>query len=389
MPVLFAREIVLVSSMSKGMRGLSTAALAGVVTLALFVGPAAARETDPANDQYGFTGRYLLILEDRRGRPFRVKTFDPLTLRKKIVYTARSTADYIESPKAAAGTISFYVVRERKLRYRGKRLGSTTQTLITMKDDGSSRTVVRTFKQLGGWYKSCGSHGGSIILAEDGSHYLVERTAGKIAANGRRCARAASDKSASANLLRFADPFGAPTSRPVPLGTYLPGESEFESSTAPDGSGYAFQHGSSISYHDMASGAHRMIAPDPGHDFEGFRLGPGRRMIAAMREDSGAMDLHVYFFPDISDPARRIELTGVKSEELRGRFCGERPLVIDDSKRRYVLFNQLGGELQDVHFAAAGKITTSVGCTSSNLVLAIERPGRRKSRRWVFAPLVP
>lgn len=382
MPVLFAGEIGLNSSMNKALQGLAAIAMAGVFALALFAGRALARETDPASFQLGFTGRYLLILEHRHRQGFRIKTLDPLTLEKKVVYTAPRSVDYIENLTGAAGRIAFYIVRERPIRYRGKRVGTTTQTLITMKDDGGSQIVLKRFRSLGGWHKSCGSHPGKMFIASDGAHYLVESVAGKLAANGKRCARTANEASRRANLLRFADPFSAPTSRPMEPRTNI-------STPAPDGGGYAFQNRSSISYYDMITGAKQVISPDRGFDFEEHVLGPGRRMIATAREDSDDEKLHVYFFPDVSNPSQRFELTGIDSEELSGRFCGDRPLVVDASRARYLLFDQQGREIQVAYTGAADTSSIAVACTGSNLLLAVDTFNRRKSRRWVFAPLVP
>lgn len=369
-------------------RGLLLAALAGFALLA-YAQPAAAAESDPVDQQLGFTGRYLVIYEERRNRPFRIKTFDPLTLKKKVVYTAPRKSDLAGDLVAANGRISFYRFSERRIRHRGRVHGIANDTLVTMNEEGGDRQIVTTFRRASTGRRECGSLSGSMILADNGAHYVVEHVVGKIAANGVTCAKGSASRAVSQRLLRFDNPTATPVSRMLKSGTEIPSNSYFYGSTAPDGSGYAFQNRSSIAYYDMATGAKRVISPDRGLDFEEFRLGPGRRMIASAREHSGKMNLHVYFFPDIHNPTQRIELTGISSDELFGRFCGERPLVIDESKRRYVLFDQLGRELQDVYTGVVGTRTISVGCTTTNLVLAVERPEKRNSRRWVFAPLVP
>lgn len=373
---------------SQILRRASLLAAAGSFALAAFAGPSFAYETDPSQEQFGFTGRYLLIIEDRRGRPSRIKTFDPLTLQKKVVFTARRSTDFFEDLTASAGNISFVVTSERRVRSGGRTLGSTTQRLVTVKDDGGTPIVVETFKYLTSVKRFCGSMAYNTFLANTGAHYVVEHKEGRIAANGKRCAQPKPGERRRRNLLRFDDPFAIPVVRRLKADGGLPSVSRWPRSIAPDGGGYAFQNRSSIAYYDMASGLKRVITPQAGRHFEEFMLGPGKRMVATERDESRGEELRFLYFPNIDFPEQRIELTNIKTEILAGRFCGSRPLVIDQFQR-YYLFDDQGHALSPIYTAREGTTSTPVGCTGSSLVLAIEKQDWRGTLTWEFAPLSP
>lgn len=367
----------------------SLLALAGAFVALALAAPSFASESDPSLQRYGYTGRYLVIYEERRGKPTRIKTFDPLTLQKKVVFTARRSTDYIDELVASIGGISLIVVRERAVRNGGRRMNSTTQKLITIKDDSGAPVVVKTFKSLTGMKRFCGSLPYNMFLADTGANYVVEHTEGKIASSGKKCVATKRKLVRRKYLLRFDNPTAAPVVRRLKDDDGLPSFGGWPQSTAPDGSGYAFMKRSKIVYQDMATGFRRVLSPLPGRYFEEFMVGPGKRMVVSERMDSGNNDIRFLLIPNVDNPDNRIELTEIKSEYLAGRFCGDRPILVDRATSRYYLFDDQGQASPPVYTTRPETTSTSVGCTATSLVLAVEQQDGRGTLTWDFAALSP